>query len=113
METSTILSGILLNCVTIVQIGLTYLICSFLMKKPLGMQTLVDLVICHTLLVQSVNSVSYVALIHLAVVSSTPVDEHLAMVLTYLVNCVTLTMCFFYLFTVVVKVGKILKYNNF
>ena len=111
MDSTTILSGILLNTVTVIQVGLTSLICSYLRKKALGMQTLVDLVIIHTLVIQSMNTISYVALCHWAVLSDTPVEKIAAMCVTFLVNALTIMMCFFYLFTVIIKVGKFLSIN--
>ena len=111
MESTTIICGILLNTVTIIQVGFTYHICSNLRKKALGMQTLVDLVIIHTLVVQSMNTMSYVALCHWAVLSETPINEKAAMNGTFFVNTLTIIMCFFYLFTVIIKVGKFLSVN--
>ena len=109
MELATIICGILLNTVTIIQVGLTYHICSYLRKKALGMQTLVDLVIIHTLVIQSLNNMTYVALCHWAVLSETPVNETAATSGTFFVNTLTIVMCFFYLFTVIIKVGKFLS----
>ena len=111
MESTTIICGILLNTVTIIQVGFTYHICSNLRKKALGMQTLVDLVIIHTLVVQSMNTMGYVALCHWAVFSETPINEKAAMNGTFFVNTLTIIMCFFYLFTVIIKVGKFLSIN--
>ena len=106
MDKTTVFYGSLLNVVTIVQFAFTYRICSFLRRKPLGMQTLVDLVIIHTLIVQLLNSICYVILCHWAVLADTPVHEYLTICVTFLANSLTLVMCFFYLFTVIIKVGK-------
>ena len=100
------LSLIQLNIVTLVHLALTYQTCFNLRKKALGMQTLVDLVIIHTLVVQSANIIGYVAIYHLAILTDEPVNETIANCVTILVNTLTIISCMFYLFAVLIKVGK-------
>ena len=57
LVTMNIWTPILLNTVTIIHVVTIYQICVYLKRKPLGMQTLIDLVLVHTLAIQSMSTI--------------------------------------------------------
>ena len=99
-----VLSLLLLNFVAITHVVCIFMICTLLRRKPLGMQTLVDLVLVHTLVVQALNIIVHIVLCHWALLAIDPVNEYLAICFTFLADCLTLVQCFFYLFNVIIKV---------
>ena len=96
-------SVIFLDLVTIMHIVCVYLITKYLRKKPLGMQTLVDLFMINTLIVQCIDAITYTVVLNLAVFSTHPTNKTVAISLTFVAEIVlTLDICFL-LFNVLIK----------
>ena len=73
------------------------------MNGPLGMQTLVDLFMIHTLIVQCIDAITYTVVLNLAVFSTHPINKTIAISLTFVAEIVlTLDICFL-LFNVLIK----------
>ena len=98
-----VVSIIFLDLVTIMHIVCVYLITKYLRKKPLGMQTLVDLFMINTLIVQCIDAITYTVVLNLAVFSTHPINKTIAISLTFVAEIVlTLDICFL-LFNVLIK----------
>ena len=96
-------SILFLNSVAIMHIMCVFLIRKFLRKKPLGMQTLVDLFMINTLIVQCIDVITCTVLLNLAVWSNHPINETIAISLTFMSEIVlTVDICFL-LFNVLIK----------
>ena len=98
-----ILSIFFLDSVAIMHIVCVFLIRKFLRNKPLGMQTLVDLFMINTLIVQCIDVITCTVLLNLAVLSNHPINETIAISLTFVSEIVlTVDICFL-LFNVLIK----------
>ena len=92
-----------LDLVAIMHIVCVYLIRKYLRKKPLGMQTLVDLFMINTLIVQCIDVITCTVLLNVAILSSHPINETIAISLTFMSEIVlTVDICFL-LFNVLIK----------
>ena len=67
------------------------------------MQTLVDLVITNTLIIQSIDIILHVILQNFSFMIQSPIDEIIAGFITVIINIVTLMHIFFLLFNVLTK----------
>ena len=98
-----VVSIFILDLVSIMHIVCVYLIRKYLRKKPLGMQTLVDLFMINTLIVQCIDVITFTVLLNLAVFSNHPINETIAISLTFVAEIVlTVDHCFL-LFNVLIK----------
>ena len=98
-----VVSIFILDLVSIMHIVCVYLIRKYLRKKPLGMQTLVDLFMINTLIVQCIDVITHTILLNLAVFSTHPINKTIAIFLTFVAEIVlTVDICFL-LFNVLIK----------
>ena len=67
------------------------------------MQTLVDLVMINTLIVQSVDITSHVITISLGILAEHPIAENITTFFAVSINIITLIHVFFLLFNVIIK----------
>ena len=103
MEKMDGVSIFFLDSVAIMHIVCVFLIRKFLRKKPLGMQTLVDLFMINTLIVQCFDVINHTVLLNLAVLSNHPINETIAISLTFVAEIVLTVDCCFLLFNVLIK----------
>ena len=92
-----------LDLVAIMHIVCVYLIQKYLRKKPLGMQTLVDLFMINTLIVQCIDVITWTVLLNLAVFSTHPINKTTAIFLTFVAEIVLMVDICFLLFNVLIK----------
>ena len=92
-----------LDSVAIMHIVCVYLIRKYLRKKPLGMQTLVDLFMINTLIVQCIDVITCTVLLNYAFLSNHPINETIAISLTFMSEIVLTVDCCFLLFNVLIK----------
>ena len=98
-----VVSIFFLDLGAIMHIVCVYLIRKYLRKKPLGMQTLVDLFMINTLIVQCIDVITCTVLLNLAVFSTHPINKTIAIFLTFVAEIVlTVDICFL-LFNVLIK----------
>ena len=98
-----VVSIFFLDLVAIMHIVCVYLIRKYLRKKPLGMQTLVDLFMINTLIVQCIDVITHTVLLNLAVFSIHPINKTIAIFLSFVAEIViTVDICFL-LFNVLIK----------
>ena len=98
-----VVSIFFLDLVAIMHIVCVYLIRKYLRKKPLGMQTLVDLFMINTLIVQCIDVITCTVLLNLAVFSNHPIDKTIAIFLTFVAEIVLHVDICFLLFNVLIK----------
>ena len=92
-----------INLVAIVHFCSTFLIISGLRKKPLGMQTLVDLVMSNTLVTQSIDIFGHVFILNWSVFASLPMNDIICIIFTICISLLALFHTFFLMLTVLTK----------
>ena len=103
IKMDTALTIFLLASVAIIHTVCVYLIKKFLRNKPLGMQTLGDIFLINALNVQSIDVITHATVLNLAVLSKNPINETIAISLTFVAEIVlTVDICFL-LFNVLIK----------